>query len=188
MFKEDQYGGVLGKTLTAQRILAICPWLWAFEQIWTEGIACETGSRHTLTEKMLCQALDRNDGHVDIMFYMENGGIRTVHRVPHDERFTPHTIGRMEPNPNADGKTIAERIVAEMLLPPDILMDRLEREVLYIPHIVIRTPGPVDRSSHYYIYSAEGPGTPNTVPIIIKCAGNFIPKRFRKATYVAAPA
>jgi hypothetical protein len=185
MFREDRYKGSLKSILIAEHILGMCPWLWAFEHIWAEGICSQAGSFHTLTLEVLNQKLDKNDGHVDIFFYMEKDGIRSVHRVPQDEILNKDF--KMVHNPSADGETIAERVFSAMHLPRERVTEKLLCGKIYIPHLVIRTPGPVDRSEHYYIYTAPGNIAPNTIPLILEAAGEFVPKHSRKSATVATP-
>jgi len=88
-----------------------------------------------------------------------------------------------ELNPLADGTTIAERIIATLNLPKNRLWEYVRMNDLYIPHIVIRTAGPVDRSEHYYIYEDPHPrgfDTPNLLVKILECAGDFEPKWLKR--------
>ncbi len=185
-FEEPRYTGSFQETNTAEQIIRVCPWLWAFRQIWAEGWACQSGSIHIPTREMLKQKV----GSDSIFFYCVKNHIHTVKKLPPREllNFADLSKPLSEPNPDSDGETIAERIIASLRISPDVLKEMVVTGKLYIPQIVVETQGPVDRSEHYFMYMSQnesGGPRPNLAPMILLEAGTFEPKWFKKSDITA---
>jgi len=180
VFKEDSDTGVRTKLLP-EHVLAICPWLWAFKQTWPRGCDLKLGSLHILTLEMLKQEFEESDRNTSILFLLEDtdGGISSVHQVP-----CAPSVSRVSPF----GETVAERIASEILITGHGVTNHLQQGTLRIPHIVVCVE--VLRSlGEYFIYTAPGIGaSPNTIPLILESAGDFVPRRFRNFASAGAPA
>ncbi|MBX4189472.1 hypothetical protein KW785_02650 [Candidatus Parcubacteria bacterium] len=185
MFKEDRYTGSLDQVLTAEAILARCPWLWAVNREWAGGMGSETGSLHTADSSVFTQEIDKSqDQRYDIFFYSVDHTIQRVRTVPklenhycNDEDEFQHSS---RPNPKSEGETIAERIISVIHLPQERMLEYSADGSLVIPQIVIHIPGPVKWRKHYFIYELEGRAGPeNLVPLFLECAPTFRPKWFK---------
>ena len=153
----------LEDTLTSQEVLELCPWLWAVNHIWAEGFCCETGSVHNLTTEMLEQTLDRMDDGFDIIIYSVQHRIHQVCKERKDNRGV-----------EGEGVTIAERIIAT--IGPGIYWPSQD---LTIPTIVVASPGPVDRTTHYHIYY-HAHGEKDLLPLILEAGNGFRPRSWHQ--------
>jgi hypothetical protein len=159
MFRQAR-PNALQDLISTEQILAICPWLWAWEQIWAKGFCSHSGSVHVLTVEVLQQEFDRFDeGETGIFLFGERQGVMWTRQAPRD-------------GPMAQGKTVAERVVTALW--PNVRDET-------ILQLVIRTPGEVDRTDEYYIYQAAEslhlglPAHSNLLSTILEAANGFKP-------------
>lgn len=146
------------RPIPTQRILAISPWLWAYQTIWTEGCCCQYGyDELDLTLETLRQEWDRfDDGETYVFLLCQSGATLFTCEVARD-------------GPSAQGKTVAERMVTA-LWPIS--------EDLRVRQVVVRTPGQVDRTYEFYLYGF-GPRfsetTESLLPKILEAVNGFKP-------------
>lgn len=192
MFTEPRYTRSFEEMLAAEKILERCGFLWAFRKIWAEGISCEVGSLHTCEPSVLTQTLTKTDDSIyEIFFCVTHNRIRQAKHVPKLENHYCNDEDEFQcssrPNPESDGETIAERIIATLSMPMDEIRECSLDGSLTIRQIVISSPGPIDRTEHYYIYERDGrTGLPNLVPLLLDCAPSFVPKRFVRQNHASA--
>lgn len=153
MFKEPRYKGGFDQIITAQRILELCPWLWAFRQLWAEGWACESGSIHNPALDIQGTIFEQDADDLDHVYYhMVKNGIHSVHKLEPRKIFKTDEFMEYQDNPQCRGTNIAERIVHSIGLPLSALWAMSLDHKIRIEQVVVETGGPGDRSEHFYIY------------------------------------
>lgn len=154
MFREPEIKG-FKVVKPAEEVLKIAPWLWAFGRIWAKGFCCETGSVHLVNPVTFSQKIDNgDDGISDIFFLSVSDGIFQAREVPKLMRQveSPDGFGSYERNPRSHDGSIAKRIIMAIDHERDWVAQKSKSRALTIPQVVIRRPGEVDRTSHYFIY------------------------------------
>lgn len=148
MFRIPELSG-LEVVKPSEEVLKIAPWLWAFDKIWAEGFCSQTGSVHLATRDVFLQKFDETEDQIsEIFFLLIHEGIWQAKQVPKLKRFAKDSLSYFEPNPGARDGTITERIISATGRSRELIAEG----VIYIPQVVIRIPGQVDRTSHYLIY------------------------------------
>ena len=171
--------GSLESLMTAEEVLDLCPWLWHLNSVWAKGFSSHTGSLLPINEGFLREKIGQwDDRMIKIAFFLIKEGIQQVREVAPLEILSNSRVGWVT-NSRADGESTAERIIGELCLPKKTLKRLVANGDIFIPHIVVITEGPVERTTRYLIYQASEEGDPNLIQMIMDASDNFEPRRYR---------
>jgi hypothetical protein len=175
MFWDPRYRGDVNQILTGEEVLSFCPWLWAFNQIWSKGWASNSGSMHPLNLHVLTKEI-HDASSENIMFFGSSSNILEARQVRKaTSRFDPFHRGldiagktALSIVPGDEGRTVAEKIISRLGggLSSD---ERVTQLVIAVDDEV------ADRTTHYYIYTHPDGWNSNLLPMIFEAAQDFQP-------------